>query len=187
MNNQEQNIEKKKAVANEIVNAFKKIKISLLIGLIYFIVFSIYNKLFQYTFLDYNFSCIEAEQILGYKPSQYNLTVNNDENINDSLQIEDGKFLDSIANTDEFKKWSKKKIAVEKNDVVENNAVEKEVHTGNIEISNEGRLEVKKNIIVKLLENSLIFTSVMIIITFIVLLLIHYIKKVINWTKKYAD
>lgn len=146
MKDSEQKLENKKAVANEIVNIFSQIKISLLIGLIWFIGFSVYNKLFEYSFFDYSFGWSEAEEILGYQPSQYNFVAGENQN-------------------QEFGAPT----------------------YGSMEISDEGRLEVKKDIIAKLFENSIIFTLVMIGLTFITLMLINYLNKAINWTKKYSD
>lgn len=136
----------KKAVANEIVTIFKKVKLSILIGVIFFIGFSINSNLFSYALFDKDFAWFEAEEILGYKPSQYNFVPN------------------------------------------ENQSEEFGAPTyGSMEISDESRLEVKKEIINKLLEESLIFSLIMIPITFGILLMTHYIKRTINWTKKYAN
>lgn len=146
MKDSEEKIENKKAVANEIVNIFRKIKLSLLIGLIWFIGFSVYNKLFEYSLFDYSFGWSEAEEILGYQPSQYNFVAGENQN-------------------QEFGAPT----------------------YGSMEISDEGRLEVKKEIIAKLFENSIIFTFVMIGITFIILMLINYLNRAVDWTKKYAD
>jgi hypothetical protein len=146
MENQKSKTETKKAVANEIVNIFKKIKISLLCGLIWFVGISVYNKLFEYSLFDYNFGWSEAQNILGYQPSQYTFVAG--ENLN-------SKFGDPTY--------------------------------GSMEISDEGRLEVKKEIISELFEYSIIFTFTMIGVTFIIILLVGYLKKVINWTNKYAD
>ena len=146
MKDSEQKVENKKAVANEIVNIFRKIKLSLLIGIIWFISFSVYNKLFEYSLFDYSFGWSEAEEILGYQPSQYNFVAGENQN-------------------QEFGAPT----------------------YGSMEISDEGRIEVKKDIISKLFENSIIFTLVMIGLTFLTLMLINYLNKAINWTKKYAD
>ena len=136
----------KKAVANEIVMIFKKVKLSILMGIIFFIGYSIYSNLVSYSFFDKDFAWFEAEEILGYKPSQYNFVPN------------------------------------------ENQSKEFGAPTyGSMEISDESRVEVKKEIINKLVEESSIFTLIMVPITFGILLLTHYVKKTINWTKKYAD
>lgn len=187
----EEKMETKKAVANEIKNIFNKIKISMLIGLVWFIGFSTYNKLFEYLLFDYSFGWAEAEEILGYKPSQYNFVIEN--NSKETKPIEyDEEFLKKL--DEEFEKWTNKKtnneIKTSKTNgasVIENNALDREIHTGSMEITEEGRLEVKNDIISKLLENSIIFTFVMIGITFIVLMLIDYLHKAVKWTKKYAD
>jgi len=56
-----------------------------------------------------------------------------------------------------------------------------------MEISDSGYEEVKSLIIEKLLEGSLIFTLIMIAITFGVLFILHYLIKGIKWTKKYSN
>ena len=135
----------KKAVANEIVMIFKKIKLSIVIGIIFFIGYSIYSNLVSYSFFDKDFAWSEAEEILGYQPSQYNF----------------------VPYEDQSKEFG-------------------EPTYGSMEISDEARVEVKKEIINKLVEESSIFALIMVPITFGILL-VHYVKKTINWTKKYAD
>ncbi|MGG7035138.1 MAG: hypothetical protein ACI7YS_08090 [Flavobacterium sp.] len=186
MKSSELKTENKRAFANEIVNIFKKVKISLLTGLIWFIGFSVYNKLFEYSLFDYSFGWAEAEEILGYRPSQYNFVVLGNEN--PKIDQEYIRLLDEwhkARNTPEELQANKR---LELYLARENKNTEFGAPTyGSMEISGEGRLEVKKDIISKLFENSAIFALVMSAITFVVLMLIHYLNKAINWTKKYAD
>lgn len=61
----------KKETANQIINAFKLLKISLGLGIFYFIGYSLYSGLIGIAFFDTKFSVSDAENILGYTPSQY--------------------------------------------------------------------------------------------------------------------
>lgn len=190
MSKTEPNDKNKKAIANEIVTIFKKIKISILLGLIFFIGYSVYNNLVSYAIFDKDFAWFEAEEILGYKPSQYyfvsdkhiseesqkykdsnitkeNSNINEDFNLDKELKNID-KIFDSIKNMD-------------------NSNFENSNYTGSMEINEEDKVEVKKEIINKLLENSILISIIMIPIFFIVMLLFDYINRAINWTKKHAD
>lgn len=180
----------KKVIANEIVMLFKKIKISIVLGLLFFIGFSIYNNLVSYAIFNKDFAWFEAEEILGYKPSQYyfvsdrhinqesqkNIDSNNtkeNSNVNDDFNLEEeiknlDKLFDSIKNMD-------------------NIDFQNSTSTGSMKINEEDKVEVKNEIIKKLLEDSLLISLIMIPIFFIIMLLFDYIKRVINWTKKYAD
>ena len=185
MNESDKNNETKKTVANEIVTVFRKVKISIILGFVWFAGFSIYNGLIQYSLFDKQFAWFEAEEILGYKPSQYNFVVDKVERKSEVINnttAEDNKLLDSIADTEEFKEWNKKN-----GNIAENNALDNEIHSGSMEISDTGYGEVKKEIINKLVEDSFIFTLIMISVIFGILMLFHYINRGIKWTNKYAD
>jgi hypothetical protein len=180
--------ENRKYVANEIVRIFRILKISIIIGLVWFIGFSIYNKLFQYILTDYHIGWAESEKILGYRPSQYNFVIDKSSKKSTS-NISDEKFLKELDSLyySQTKKEAKVIHSNDVNNLVKNNAFDNEIHTGSMKITEEGRLEVKEEIISKLFENSIIFTMIMIGVTFILLTLFHYLNKAINWTKKYAD
>jgi len=61
----------KKETANQIVNVFKLIKISLLSGVLLFIGLAISNNLVAYGIFDKKFNYSQAEKILGFTPSEY--------------------------------------------------------------------------------------------------------------------
>src|SRR5690606_10165715 len=61
----------KKETAKQIVNVFKLIKTSLLLGIVFFIGFSVYNNLISYGLFDKKFYSPDAEKILGFTPRQY--------------------------------------------------------------------------------------------------------------------
>jgi len=191
MKNLKSKTDNKKIIANGIVTIFKEIKISILIGFVWFIGFSTYNKLFQYSLFDYSFGWAEAEEILGYKPSQYNFVFESNFKNTDSIEFDEAflKKIDEEFEKQKSEKPNKKETTntINYSSLVENNAFDKEIHTESIEISENGRLEVKKEIISKLFDDSIIFTLTMIGLTFLVLMLIHYITKAINWTNKNAD
>jgi hypothetical protein len=58
---------------------------------------------------------------------------------------------------------------------------------GFMEISKSGEEEVKSLIINELTEQTFIFTLIMVVSTFIVLLVYFYLKRGVKWTKKYSD
>ena len=59
--------------------------------------------------------------------------------------------------------------------------------TGSWEISDDGYIEIKKEVINKLLENSLKFSLIMIPITFVILLFLNCMRKSLKWIKKYSS
>lgn len=134
----------KKAIAKQIVNAFKLIKTSLTLGIFYFIGYSIYNKLIAYGIFGKKFYSSDAQTILGFMPRQYIFKETS----------RDGDF--GLA-------------------------------YGLMEISDSGEKEVKSLIINELTEQTIVFTLIMIAITFVVLLVYFYTKRGIKWTKKYSN
>lgn len=190
MNKTESNEKNKKAIANEIVTIFKKIKTSIVLGFLFFIGFSIYNNLVSYAIFNKDFAWFEAEEILGYKPSQYYFV--SDRHINqESQKNNDSNNTKENTNTndnfnleEEIKNLDKLFDSIKKTD---NISFEDSTYTGSMEINEEDKVEVKNEIIKKLLEDSFLISLVMIPIFFIIMLLFDYIKRAINWTKKYAD
>lgn len=134
----------KKETAKQIVNVFKLIKTSLLIGIVFFIGFAIYNNLIPYALFDKKFYSSDAEKILGFTPRQYAFKETSS----------DGNFGSAY---------------------------------GFMEISESGEKEVKSLIINELIQQTFIFTLIMVALTFGVLLLYYYTKKGVQWTKKYSN
>jgi hypothetical protein len=60
-------------------------------------------------------------------------------------------------------------------------------NAGDMIISDSGILEVKNQIIRKLLWDSTFSSLIVILIFFSGLMMLYYVKKVVNWTKKHAD
>lgn len=90
MNKKDHN-DKKKFIANEIVVLFKKLKISIILAIFFFIGYSVYNNLIQIAIFDYKFSWFEARDILhGYIPEQY-------VNIEDSAEYIQGTEIRTLA------------------------------------------------------------------------------------------
>src|SRR5690606_789919 len=58
---------------------------------------------------------------------------------------------------------------------------------GFMEISESGEKEVKSLIVNELIQQTFIFTLIMVALTFGVLLLYYYTKKGVQWTKKYSN
>ena len=88
MNKLEPTLKNKRAVANEIVMIFKKIKKSIILGFVFFIGFSVYNNLVSYTFFEKDFTWFEAEEILGFKPNQYYFVSDKQKNVESKKNID---------------------------------------------------------------------------------------------------
>lgn len=190
MNKLEPTLKNKRAVANEIVMIFKKIKKSIILGFVFFIGFSVYNNLVSYTFFEKDFTWFEAEEILGFKPNQYYFVSDKQKNVEskkniDSSTIEVKSKIQKDFNIDEEIK--KVDDFFDNIKTEENISVENSTQTGSIEISEEDKVEVKKEIIKKLFEDSILISLIMIPIFFIFMLLFDYINTAIKWTKKYAN
>lgn len=68
-------MDRNKKIANEIVMIFRKFKLALICGVIWFVGVSVHNKLITYTFSSKQITWFEAGEILlgyGSVPSEYN-------------------------------------------------------------------------------------------------------------------
>lgn len=134
----------KKETAKQIVNVFKLIKTSLLLGIMLLIGYAIYSNLISYSLFDKKFHASEAEKILGYLPREYVFKETSRE----------GYFGPAY---------------------------------GSMVITDSGEKKVKSLIINQLIENTIVFTLIMIGLTFAIMLVYYYTKRGVQWTKRYSS